>query len=373
MKLVVAGGGTGGHLFPGIAVAEALVEIEPAASVLFIGTERGIEARAVPRAGFDVAFIQIGGLKRVGLRQRLRTLVALPLAVWESARILRRFGATAVLGVGGYASGPVLLAARLLGLPTAICEQNSVPGLTNRVLGRLVRRVYAAFESSRAYFAEERFRCVGNPVRASFLRAAREAPAEPEEGLLFVFGGSQGARALNDAVPPAVDALQARGLRVRVLHQAGKADVDHVAERYAALGIDATVTHFIDDMVSAYRRASLVVCRAGATSCAELTALGVPALLIPFPQAADDHQAKNAEELVSRGAALAIPQSELATPAFPDLLASLLEDPRRRQALAEGARRAGRLDAAATVAHAAIAGFAGEEQGLLAARSGVHS
>lgn len=373
MKLVIAGGGTGGHLFPGIAVAEALMALDPAAAVLFVGTERGIEARAVPQAGFDVAFIQIGGLKRVGLRKGLRTLVALPLAVWESLRILRRSGATAVLGVGGYASGPVLLAARLLGIPTAICEQNSVPGLTNRVLGRLVRRVYATFESSSSFFPASAFRCVGNPVRASFLRAAREPAVEPEEGLIFIFGGSQGARALNEAMPAAVLALQERGHRVRVLHQAGKAEVDAVAARYASLGLDAHVTHFIDDMVSAYRRATLVVCRAGATSCAEITALGVPSVLVPFPQAADDHQAKNAEELVSRAAALAISQDQLSTAAFTDLLASLLAEPRARAALAEGARRAGRLDAASVVARSAIEGFPNDDQELLVSRSGVRS
>ena len=358
MKLVIAGGGTGGHLFPGIAVAEALLRADPSSKVLFVGIERGIEVRAVPKAGFDLELIRVGGLKRVGLAQRAKTLLALPSSLLHSRTILKRFGADAVLGVGGYASGPVLVAARTLGLPTAICEQNSVPGLTNRVLGRLVGAVYASFESSRGYFPAARFELVGNPVRDSFRRAA-EAEAPPsDKGLVFAFGGSQGARALNEAVPAALGLLRARGLDVRALHQAGKDDVESVRGGYQGAGVDADVAPFIDDMVSAYRRAAVVVCRAGATSCAEITALGVPAILVPFPFAADDHQTKNAKDLADKGAAVVLPQSELTPERLADEIQALLGDDERRARLAAAARGAGHLDAAERVARAAMDGFA---------------
>lgn len=357
MKLVIAGGGTGGHLFPGIAVAEALVRLDSSAEVLFVGTERGIEARAVPKAGFSVDFIRIGGLKRVGLKKKLTTLWALPASILESRRILQRFGAHAVLGVGGYASGPVLLAARTLGLPTAICEQNSVPGLTNRVLGKWVHQVYGSFESSRTHFPSHKFQLVGNPVRDGFRRAAQGSLVPHEPDLIFVFGGSQGARVLNECAPLALAELKSRGISVRALHQAGKSEVDAVRAAYENVGIPADVTPFIDDMVSAYRRAAIVVCRAGATSCAELTALGIPSVLVPFPFAADDHQTTNAMDLVEKGAARMLKQADLTPARLADEVAAFLTDSQLRSELSQKAKAAGHLDAADVVARAAIAGF----------------
>lgn len=357
MRLVIAGGGTGGHLFPGIAVAEALREIDADAEVLFVGTEKGIETREVPKAGFDLELIEVGGLKRVGAAKMAKTMVQLPMSLVHSARILRRFRADAALGVGGYASGPVLLAARMLGIPTAICEQNSVPGFTNRTLARFVRRIFGTFEGSRARFPGHKFQLVGNPVRTSFRQAARGAAPDVERGLIFTFGGSQGARPLNEIVPDALRILGERGLDVRALHQAGKADVDAVRERYQGAGVDADVTPFIDDMVTAYRRADVVVCRAGASSCTELTALGVPAVLIPFPFAAEDHQTLNARDLADVGAAVLLPQQDMTAERLADELQSLLEDRDRRDGVAEAARRIGRIDAAVDVARSAMDGF----------------
>lgn len=357
MKLVIAGGGTGGHLFSGIAVAEALLRLDPASSVLFVGTRRGIEARAVPKAGFDLELIEIGGLKRVGLRQRMETLVALPQAILASRRILRGFGADAVLGVGGYASGPVLLAARAMGLPTAICEQNSVPGFTNRVLGRFVHRVFATFDASTSYFPAHKVSVVGNPVRESFRRAAERSQPAVDAGLVFTFGGSQGARALNETVPKALGLLRAKGRDIRALHQAGRDDVEGVRAAYKKADVPAEVLPFIDDMVSAYRRAAVVVCRAGASSCSEVTALGVPAILVPFPFAADDHQTKNARDLEEKGAAIVLPQAEMTPERLAEELRRLLDDPDARRSLAKAARRAGCLDAAERVARAALEGF----------------
>lgn len=360
MRLVIAGGGTGGHLFPGIAVAEALREIDPSSEVLFVGTRKGIETREVPKAGFPLELIEVGGLKRVGAAKMAKTLVALPRSLLASRRILREFRADAALGVGGYASGPVLLSAALMGLPTAICEQNSVPGFTNRVLSKLVRRVYLTFENARAHFPSSKGELVGNPVRAAFRRAAASPAPDVERGLVFTFGGSQGARALNEALPDALRVLRDRGLAVRALHQAGKDDVEAVRARYQERGVEADVRSFIDDMVGEYRRADVVVCRAGASSCTELTALGVPAVLVPFPFAADDHQTLNARDLADAGAAVLLPQSELTPERLADELEPLLRDRGRRDQLADRARALGRLDAAERVARAAMAGFSAD-------------
>lgn len=367
MKLVIAGGGTGGHLFPGIAIAESIKEIDPTSEVLFVGTEKGIEVRAVPKAGFPLELIEVGGLKRVSLQKRLATAARLPRALLQSRAILQRFGADAVIGVGGYASGPVLLAARLLGLPTAICEQNSVPGFTNKVLGRFVRRVFLTFEAARAFFPAARTVVVGNPVRRSFREAAARAAVPFERGLVFTFGGSQGARPLNEAVPKAL-ALLKETHGVRALHQAGKDDVAGVEAGYRDAGVDAEVTPFIDDMVAAYRRAHVVICRAGATSCAEILALGVPAILVPFPQAADDHQTKNAQDLERLGACVLIPQAEMTPAVLAAALERVLADDAVRARLADAARAAGRLEAGTTVARAAMAGFADDLSDLPGAR-----
>jgi UDP-N-acetylglucosamine--N-acetylmuramyl-(pentapeptide) pyrophosphoryl-undecaprenol N-acetylglucosamine transferase len=357
VKLVIAGGGTGGHLFPGIAVAEALVDIDPGSEVLFVGTEKGIEARAVPKAGFEVKFIEVGGLKRVGLKKRLTTLGQLPTSLLASRKILQDFRADAVLGVGGYASGPVLAAAKTLGLPTAICEQNSVPGLTNKLLAKAVDRVYVTFDASRSYFPAKKTELVGNPVRRSFRQAAMRDAPPVERGLVFTFGGSQGARPLNENVPAALGVLKTRAVDVHALHQAGANDVAAVTSSYEGAGVKAEVTPFIDDMVNAYRRANVVICRAGATSCAEIGALGVPAILVPFPQAADDHQTLNARDLEKVGACVVLPQSELTKERLADEIEKLLKDDTKRDALARGAKTWGRLDAAEAVARAAMAGF----------------
>jgi UDP-N-acetylglucosamine--N-acetylmuramyl-(pentapeptide) pyrophosphoryl-undecaprenol N-acetylglucosamine transferase len=370
VKLVIAGGGTGGHLFPGIAVAEALLDVDAASEVLFVGTEKGIEVRAVPKAGFRLELIEVSGLKRVSLSSRISTFLKLPKSLAASRAILRKFGADAVLGVGGYASGPVLVAARTMGLPTAICEQNSVPGMTNKILGKLVDEVFLTFEASRPFFPAKKARLVGNPVRRSFREAAKK-PAPPlEPGLVFTFGGSQGARPLNETVPKALALLRAKGREVHAVHQAGKDDVAAVSARYGEANVKAEVTPFIDDMVSMYRRAHVVICRAGATSCAEIAALGVPAILVPFPQAADDHQTKNAQDLARVGACVLLPQSEMTPERLADEIERVLANDAVRAGLASAAKAAGRIDAGETVARAAMGGFSGAHTGALDAGHG---
>ena len=357
-KLVIAGGGTGGHLFPGVAIAEALLELAPDAQVLFVGTAKGIEARAIPKTQFQLALIDVAGLKGQSIAHRLKTSFKLPASVFASRRILKDFGADAVIGVGGYASGPVLLAATTMGLPTAVCEQNSVPGLTNRILSKLVDKVYVTFAASLPWFPAKKTSLVGNPVRQSFRRAAEHADSTSVvAGRVFTFGGSQGARPLNEALPAALGLLKDRGIVVSAVHQAGKDAVDAVSAAYTTAGIDADVTPFIDNMVAAYKAADVVVCRAGATSCAEVTALGVPAILVPFPQAADDHQTMNAKDLVDQHAAILLKQADLTPAHLADVLQGLLTDRSARTALADGAKAAGKLDAAVVVARAALNRF----------------
>jgi len=356
-RLVIAGGGTGGHLFPGIAIAQALKAHHADNEVLFVGTEKGIEVREVPKAGFDLKLIDVAGLKRVGIKQMVKSLWMLPSSYIQSRRILKDFKADAVIGVGGYASGPLVLAARTMGIPTAICEQNSVPGLTNRILGKLVRRVFGTFPSAASSFPSAKFSLVGNPVRQSFLDAAAQPAKPPVKGRVFVFGGSQGARPLNQTLPAALKRLLDDGRDLSIVHQAGKLDIEDVKKAYADLGVEAEVTPFISDMVSAYRAAEVVVCRAGATSCSELVALGVPSILVPFPQAADDHQTTNAKDLVDGGAALLLPQAELTPERAAADIASILDDDDKQQHMRACAKRLGKLYAGDVIVRDAQAGF----------------
>ena len=350
MKLVIAGGGTGGHLFPGIAVAEAVVDQDPGSEILFVGTQLGIEALAVPKAGFSVRFIQVGGLKGKDWRVRWKTITQLPLAVMQARKILQDFGAHVVLGVGGYASGPVMLAAKLLNLPTAICEQNSVPGMTNRILGRVVDRICTNFQAAHAYFPAHKIVSTGNPVRRAFRQRAALVRGVHEAGVVFIFGGSQGAQFLNKIAPRSLSLLQERGIKVKALHQCGKGAEQDVSALYRAVGVEAEVYPFIEDMVSFYQRSAVVICRAGATSCAELTALGIPAVLVPFPHATDDHQTRNAEELLRAGACKMVPQNQLTPESLADELLPLLSNDEIRNAMSEHSRRIGKLQAADMVA-----------------------
>jgi UDP-N-acetylglucosamine--N-acetylmuramyl-(pentapeptide) pyrophosphoryl-undecaprenol N-acetylglucosamine transferase len=339
MRLIVAGGGTGGHLFPGVAIAEEVKARDPAAEVLFVGTARGIEARVCPKLGWPLEMIDASGLKTVGALGALRGLAKVPRALLQSRRIVRKFRPDAVLGVGGYASGPVVLAARLSGVPTAILEPNSVPGLANRMVGRLVRHVFLAFDETRPYFAAKKTSLSGNPIRAQLgekllAASSAEASAVPH---LFCFGGSLGARAVNALFADAVADLHARGVRFTATHQTGKDDLEPTRARYAAAGPEVAarvdVRDFIDDMAREYGRADLVVSRAGATTVAELTFVGRPAILIPYPTAADDHQTVNARALADAGAALVYKQSELNAKSLADTLARLLGDRAARNAM----------------------------------------
>jgi UDP-N-acetylglucosamine--N-acetylmuramyl-(pentapeptide) pyrophosphoryl-undecaprenol N-acetylglucosamine transferase len=352
-RVIVAGGGTGGHLFPGLAVVEELRRRQPSLEVLFVGTARGIEARVLPPRGERLELLDVQPLKGRGAGALMRSLGVLPGAVGRAAGLVRSFRPDLVLGVGGYAAGPVLAAAAALGRPTALLEQNAHVGLTNRLLAPVVGRAYVTFPETAHGFPRRRVRVAGNPVRRAFVDAARRAGTDPSgfearsRGIL-VLGGSQGARALNEAVPEALAPLVA-GTGLRVVHQSGQAMVDDVKRRYAELGCEAEVVSFIDDMARAYTEAAVVIGRAGATTVAELCAIGRPAVLVPYPHAADDHQRKNADALADAGAAVCIPEDALSADRLQDALAPLLRDADARRRMAEAARAMGRPDAAAAI------------------------
>lgn len=361
--IVIAGGGTGGHLFPGLAVAEVLRQ--RGASVHFIGTERGLEARRVPQEGYPLHLISVSGLLRVGLLARLRGITRLPLAALQTLRLLQRLRPAVVVGVGGYASGPAVLLAALAGFPTAVLEQNSVPGRTNRLLARVATRLFLAFPEAADYFprgARERVVLAGNPVRRALLAAFTAAPAvagPAREPTVLVLGGSQGAHAVNELVAAALTHLHQQGARLpRLLHQSGPADVESLRARYQALGSPAgtlTVMPFIEDMGRAYAECDLVIGRAGATTLAELCAVGRPALLIPLPTATDDHQTRNAQHLVQAGAAQLLPQGATTPAALAQSLQALLGDPARLAQMARASHGLGRPQAAETIADQILA------------------
>ncbi len=357
LRVLIAGGGTGGHLFPGIALAEQIVAA--GGQVRFVGTERGIEARVLPEEGWALDQIEVSGIKGRGLRGLVAGLMRLPRAWLQSRRIIRDFAPDVVVGVGGYASGPLVATAWLMGRPTAILEQNSIPGITNRILGKLVRRVFATFPDDRGSFAARKLVLAGNPIRKALLdklEAAREREADSERGdrppRLFVFGGSQGARAINDAMTGSAAALAEALPGLEIWHQTGNAELERTREAYAKAGLAeprVRVVSFIRDMSEPYAWCDLVVCRAGATSLAELAAVGCPALLIPFPHATDDHQTHNATSLVEAGAAVVIAERELSSERLVGEVARLLGDRDQLDAMHERMLAAAKPRAAADI------------------------
>jgi len=353
LRLLVAGGGTGGHLFPGIAIADEVIR-RGGGEVLFVGTSRGIETRAVPAAGYALETLQVSGLKRMGVAGTLRGLMRVPLAIVRSMAILRRFRPEVVLGVGGYASGPMVLAAALLGYPTAIQEQNSVPGITNRVLGRLVRAIFIAFEDADRFFPARKIERLGNPVRQKIVAALEGVTsAQPlsKQLHILVVGGSQGARAVSDLVTAAAAILAGAGLDFSLVHQTGSADLERIQERYRTLGLAdrVAVKAFIEDMAAAYTEAALVVARAGALTLAELAIAGRPAILVPLPTAADDHQRKNADQFAKAGAALVLDQGMARAEDLASAIAGLANESAKRADMGTAMRGLARPQAAQAI------------------------
>jgi UDP-N-acetylglucosamine--N-acetylmuramyl-(pentapeptide) pyrophosphoryl-undecaprenol N-acetylglucosamine transferase len=355
MRVLLAGGGTGGHVIPALAIAHELRE-RYAAEVVFVGTARGIETRLVPAAGYRLELIEVGALKNVGLATRVKTMTALPRAIARSSDIIGEFRPQVVIGVGGYASGPAMLAAVLAGVPTLAFEPNVVPGFANRVVASTVAAAAVQFSQTCRYF--KNCRVTGVPVRRAFFALApRARSAAPT---LLVFGGSQGAHALNQAVTASLAALQARVPGLHLIHQTGERDYNDAQAAYLRAGISAEVSPFIENMPEAFARADLLVCRSGASTVAEVTAAGKAAVFVPFPRAADDHQLRNAEALAASGAALLIPEAELTPERFVETVSTLLNDRARLAQMEAAARALAHPDAAADIAAMAarLAGIA---------------
>tara|TARA_B100000686_G_C16777314_1_gene969359 strand:+ start:587 stop:1711 length:1125 start_codon:yes stop_codon:yes gene_type:complete len=349
-RIVIAGGGTGGHLYPGIALARELMERDREIEISFVGTRQGIESRVLPMEGFDLKIIPAGGL--VGKRgiERWSSWFKLPFGLADSLCFLLKKRPNLVVGVGGYASGPLALSAGILKIPLLIHEQNSIPGMTNRLLGKIANKVAVSFKQSIDYFPKEKVEVTGNMIRKEFQKV--ESPELPrgEKFCVLVFGGSQGARSINRAIVDALVHLIDFKARLHFIHQTGEADREEIEESYAVKGFSSEVRPFFFDMAGCYRRASLVICRAGATTLAEVTASGKASVLIPFPQATHNHQAKNAEALVAKNAAEVIYDNELDGKKMADFIKDGLENPAQLEELGRNSYRLGNRDAAKRVA-----------------------
>src|SRR6267143_2845388 len=347
MRVLIAAGGTGGHIYPGIAVANEIMRRDRSSTVRFVGTARGLETRLVPKAGFELSLIESAGLKNVSPLAQLRGLFLLPKSLFAARRVIRDFRPDVVVGAGGYVSGPVLLAAWLRRLPTLVMDSNALPGWTNRVLARFVDKAAVSFAEALPYFRGKGV-LTGNPVRNEFF----EIPAkkrEPSRVSLLVFGGSQGARAINEAMIGALPHLAAHKESLQVMHQTGEADFEKARRGYESVSWSGNVDvrPYIDDMMSEFAKADLIISRAGATTSAELVAAGKAAIMIPFPLAADDHQRKNAEALQSAGAARIILQKDLSGGRLATEISALIAAPDEIDRMETASRKLARRDAAA--------------------------
>ena len=353
MKTIVfAAGGTGGHLYPAVALAREFFYQDPDTRMLFVGTERGIESRVLAHEGFELAMIAAQPVMGRGFLKAAGALLALPRGLLQSLALLRDRRASFVLGVGGYTSPPVLLAAKLLGLPRAILEPNAYPGMANKALGPIADRVFVAFREAAGHFPAAKVRVTGMPVRRAFFEDADTRPeARGYRGrkMLLVFGGSQGARAINDAMIAALPQWAAMRGEVAIMHQTGEADHARVRAAYQAAGVQAEVVPFLFEMPKTLRSADLVVSRGGAMTLAELTVCGKPAIVIPLPHAIYQHQAHNARVLADAGGAVMLPQQELTGERLAREVTALLHDPGRLRVMGERSRGMGRPDAAQAI------------------------
>ena len=365
MRAILAGGGTGGHVIPALAIANELKKSYEA-EVLFIGTARGIENRLVPAAGYPLLLVRVGALKNVSLVTRLKTAFDLPRAVWDAGRMLNEFAPDVVIGVGGYASGPAMLAAVVKHIPTLAFEPNVVPGFANRVVAQFVSAAAVHFQETAKYFRHAEV--TGVPVRQAFFEIAvsESNKRRGETPTLLVFGGSQGAHAINEAMIRCLPVLQQEAPGIHIIHQTGERDYNDALAAYKHLSESAAsftfeVFKFIEDMPAAFARADLVVCRSGASTVAEIAAAGKPAVFVPFPRAADDHQRVNAEALERAGAAVVVEESKLEGVWLAETIAALLQDSSRLQKMSAAGRGMAHPNAARDIA-ALAARVAGIEE-----------
>ena len=349
MRVLIAAGGTGGHIYPGIAVAKEILRRAAESEVRFVGTARGLENKLVPQAGFELSLIDSAGLKNVGPVARARGVFVLPKSFLEARKLIRTFRPDVVIGAGGYVSGPVVLTAAMLRVPTLVMESNALPGWTNRVLASFVDKAAVSFDEALPHFRGKAV-VTGNPVRREFFELPLSL-RQPGRFSILVFGGSQGARAINEAMIAALPSLESLKEVLRLRHQTGEADFVKVSSGYADAGWGerVSVQKYIDNMVNAFAEVDLVICRAGATTTAELIAAGKASIMIPFPLAADDHQRRNAEALEAAGAGKMILQQDLSGERLAEEITTLAREPERISAMEQAARKLARGDAAGAV------------------------
>jgi UDP-N-acetylglucosamine--N-acetylmuramyl-(pentapeptide) pyrophosphoryl-undecaprenol N-acetylglucosamine transferase len=344
MKVLIAAGGTGGHIYPGIAVAKEIMRRDQASEVLFVGTARGLETKIVPDNNFRLSLINSSGLKNVGLAGKIKGLLILPKSFLEARRVIKDYKPDVVIGAGGYVSGPVLFMASLQGIPTLVMDSNALPGFTNRKLAPFVTKAALTFEEALPFFGKKGI-VTGNPVRKEFFEIAPKTRGEKVN--LLIFGGSQGARAINEAMGEALNYLQSFKDRLQITHQTGEFDYEKIKEVYNRADLPfSDVRPYISDMVSEFAKSDLIICRAGATSCAELAAAGKASIMIPLPTAADDHQRKNAEALQAAKAARMILQRDLNGETLAKEIINLINSPFLISEMEAAAKKLARKDAA---------------------------
>ena len=346
LRLLLTGGGTGGHLFPAVATAEQVQAVLPESSVLFVGTRRRLDRDSLARSGFSVKTIHSYGFKGKNLWELAKAMLVLPLSLLESCYQILKFNPHVVMGVGGYVTGPVVTAAWLLRRPTLIHEQNSVPGLANRKLGRLVDRICLSLPQSEKYFAAGKTVLTGNPVRRAIIEAGRNKRSGEGRKTLLILGGSQGAQAINEMVVEGLRGGIEAFSALQVIHQTGRDDEQTVRDAYEAMGIDHQVSAFFTDMAELYRQADLIVSRAGATTLAEIGVVGAPAVLIPYPYAADNHQEKNGAWYVDSGAAVMFAQRDLTPQRLAEEILRIINDQARLDSMSKAMKKLGIVDAA---------------------------
>lgn len=359
MRVIISGGGTGGHLFPGLAVADEFKRRDERTEIVFVGTEYGIEARVVPREGYPIRYLRAEGLVGVSVMKKIKAITKVFSGIIDSYRIIKIINPDIVIGVGGYTSGATMLTAWFMSLPTLILEQNSVPGLTNKILGRVVRAVCITYQESISFFPKARTFLTGNPVRMQVLRGSIESAyslfsLDKSLFTVFIFGGSAGARSINMVMIEALNYLFDLRNKIQFLHQTGIKDYEHVRESYRKTGFKGTITPFIYQMGEAYAVADIVISRAGATTLAEVTALGKPAILIPYPYAAGQHQELNARKLLEMGAAKVIFDSELKGESLAYSIRELFKNEAMRREMQRISRTVGKPDACAKVVDIAL-------------------
>ncbi len=346
MKVIIAGGGTGGHVFPAISIAEEILCRNSENKVLFIGTEKGIEKELVKEKGYDIEFINSGALIGKSPLEQLEGLASAFNGVVNSVKILRKFRPDVVIGVGGYASGPTVLSAFLSFVPTVVCEQNSIPGFTNRILSKFAKKIFITFENSKKYFPEKKTFLTGNPIRKSLQEESENISKDSNKINILILGGSQGSAKLNQDIPKSFSNFD--NTKLIITHQTGKNDYDKVLNSYSELGIKANVYDFIDNMKEVYEKTDIIICRSGAGTISEITAFGIPAILVPFSHAAHDHQLLNAMYLEKKSAAIIVEENNLNSQSIARALNKILRNNNLKK-MAESSKALGRPQAAGEI------------------------